>query len=157
MDGFSNPDTQMFYAEDWPGEPHLQLQSEEGGQCGGCSFFAPFNEDWGLCCSHASRHHLETVSEHFTCPSLAREGWGPHSFSNDPGYFCRCTDYTPLPPQTELICLQVRVEGEDGERVRAHLEVNDQFVVEDPSLYFALQGMQWQVEKALRQGVSDSA
>ena len=81
-DGFSNPDTEKLYKEDWPDEPKLREQCHEDcAQCGLCSYFAPLNADWGLCCNPASRHHLETVFEHFTCPSLEQEGWNEHSFA----------------------------------------------------------------------------
>ncbi len=86
--GFSNRDSEKLYRKSWPAEPRLAEQHYTGRQCGGCSFFAPFNEDWGLCCHPRSRHRLETVFEHFTCPSFQREGWGPHSFSTD--QVCRC-------------------------------------------------------------------
>jgi hypothetical protein len=46
--------------------------------------------DWGLCCHPRSRHFAETTFEHFTCPSQTPEGWGPHSFSDDPEFHCRC-------------------------------------------------------------------
>ena len=78
---FSNGDSERRYREDWPDEPELRLQAEEGGQCGGCGFFAPFNSDWGLCCNPKSRHLTETVFEHFTCSALVNEGWGSHSFT----------------------------------------------------------------------------
>ncbi|HEY1192211.1 MAG TPA: hypothetical protein VGE74_31595 [Gemmata sp.] len=87
---WSNPGAAELYALKWPTEPQLREQCEQGNQCGGCSFFAPFNEDWGLCAARASRHHLETVFEHFTCPAFVNEGWGPHSFSAEREYHCRC-------------------------------------------------------------------
>ena len=151
QDGFSNPDSEQLYKNGWPDEPHLAEQCEDGGQCGACSFYAPFNDDWGLCCNSKSQHHLETVFEHFTCPALARESWGSHSFTSDERAFCRCGSYTPLPPQTDLICLMVKTEGDNGVRVRVTLEVNSQFTAQDSSLYFALEAVQKQVEQALRQ------
>lgn len=87
---FSNPESEALYKAHWPGETATYSQYQEGMQCGGCSFFAPFNFDYGLCCHAKSRHHLETVFEHFTCPSYVHEGWGPHSFSEDPEFHCKC-------------------------------------------------------------------
>ncbi|WP_425397669.1 high-potential iron-sulfur protein [Aeoliella sp.] len=87
---WSNIDSKALYEDNWPNEPELRQQYEEGQQCGGCSFFAPFNADWGLCGHAASRHHLETVFEHFTCTSFINEGWGPHSFTEDASLHCRC-------------------------------------------------------------------
>ena len=79
-DRWSNPDSERLYQLGWPDEPSLKEQYEEGQQCGGCSFYAPFNADYGLCCHAASRHLTETVFEHFTCASFVNEGWGAHSF-----------------------------------------------------------------------------
>lgn len=87
---WSNPESEKRYHEKWPGEPKVLEQYENGMQCGGCSFFAPFNADWGLCCHSKSRHFKETVFEHFTCDSYVNEGWGPHSFSVSDEYKCRC-------------------------------------------------------------------
>lgn len=89
-DRFSNPESEQLYHANWPDEPNIREQYENGGQCGGCSFFAPFNADFGLCAHPKSRHHLETVFEHFTCPAYIQEGWGPHSFSEDKDFHCRC-------------------------------------------------------------------
>lgn len=89
--GFSNPESDRLYRSGWPDEPSVQKQKEElSEQCGGCSFFAVFNADWGLCCHPKSRHHLETVFEHFTCPMYVHEGWGPHSFTENAEFHCRC-------------------------------------------------------------------
>lgn len=86
-DRFSNPESEKLYREHWPDEPSTYTELyEQGKQCGGCSFFAPFNSDWGLCCRSESRHHLETVFEHFTCPQYIHEGWGPHSFMDADKY-----------------------------------------------------------------------
>src|SRR5579859_3991966 len=78
-DDFSNPDS-LAISGRWPDEPEVRAIYEENKQCGGCSFYAPFNSDFGLCCHPGSRHHLETVFEHFTCASYAEEGWEAHSF-----------------------------------------------------------------------------
>ena len=83
-DGFSNPASRWLYEKGWPGEPKLKEQHFLGHQCGGCSFFAPLNKDWGICCAPKSRHCLETVFEHFTCPTFLNEGWEAHSFSDRP-------------------------------------------------------------------------
>jgi hypothetical protein len=87
-DGFSCAESAAVYKEMWPAEPAVRAQYEDGAQCGGCSYFAPLNADWGICCHPGSRHRLETVFEHFTCPSYLCEGWGPHSFSD--AWQCEC-------------------------------------------------------------------
>lgn len=80
--GWSNPDSEALYRAEWPDEPTIRAQYFDGEQCGGCSFYAPFNDDYGLCCNPNSRHTLETVFEHFTCATYLAEGWGPHSFGS---------------------------------------------------------------------------
>jgi hypothetical protein len=89
-DRFSSPESEARYKNVWAEEPCCGIQHQNGQQCGGCSFFAPFNADWGLCCHPKSRHFSETVFEHFTCPSYVHEGWGPHSFTEDSEFHCRC-------------------------------------------------------------------
>ena len=88
--GFSSLASESLYRSGWPSETQLQQQYSQGRQCGSCSFYAQFNKDWGLCCHRRSRHWQETVFEHFTCPSLVHEGWGPHSFTIDRGFHCSC-------------------------------------------------------------------
>jgi len=83
--GFSNPATCRLYKSGWPNKPGVRRMYHAGIQCGGCSFFAAFNADWGLCCRRTSRHWLETVFEHFTCEKHVNEGWGAHSFSERKG------------------------------------------------------------------------
>lgn len=87
---WTNPSSAELYQAKWPGEPACRKQHVEGRQCGGCSFFAKFNADWGLCAFAKSRHYLETVFENFTCPHYVHEGWGPHSFDEDTSVHCRC-------------------------------------------------------------------
>lgn len=80
-DHFSNPDSQAMYYDRWQNEPDTAENFYYNGkQCGGCSFYAKFDADWGLCCHPDSRHQLETVFEHFTCPAYVDEGWDTHSF-----------------------------------------------------------------------------
>lgn len=78
--GFSNPESEKMYQKNWPGEKHIQYRYRQGLQCGGCTYFAKFDSDWGLCCSLQSRHRMETVFEHFTCANQIDEGWDSHSF-----------------------------------------------------------------------------
>jgi hypothetical protein len=88
-DDWSSHASGQLYKALWPQEPACREQYENGRQCGGCSFFAPFNADWGLCAHRRSRHYRETVFEHFTCPQYVPEGWGPHSFTEDKSFHCR--------------------------------------------------------------------
>lgn len=90
LKGWSNDDSRALYEQNWPNEPAMREQHERGDQCGACAFYAKSDLDWGLCCHVASRHHLETVFEHFTCPSYSGEGWGPHSFDANPKAHCWC-------------------------------------------------------------------
>lgn len=89
-DNWSNRASRDLYMAGWPDAPLYREKYESGQQCGGCSFYAKFNSDWGLCAYDQSPHYLETVFEHFTCPHIVNEGWGPHSFSTDPRFHCRC-------------------------------------------------------------------
>ncbi len=79
---FSNADSQQRYLAGWPTERAVKANYDSGMQCGACSFFAPFDSDWGLCCHRESRHFTETTFEHFTCPHHDNEGWCAHSFQD---------------------------------------------------------------------------
>jgi hypothetical protein len=74
--GFSNPDTRQVYQTKGYIDGRLQ--------CGGCSFYAIFNCDWGLCCHSKSAFYLETVFEHFGCEKHVPESWESHSFTGNP-------------------------------------------------------------------------
>ena len=78
--GFSSPSSEAVYRTKWPDEVPTRELYEAGRQCGACAYFAKLNGDWGLCAHAKSRHHLETVFEHFTCPVQVNEGWDSHSF-----------------------------------------------------------------------------
>lgn len=79
---FSNPATKELYRKGYEeNDPKLFRQmTEDCAQCGGCSCFAPLNADYGICTNSHSKHHLETVFEHFTCEVTVQEGWEAHSF-----------------------------------------------------------------------------
>lgn len=95
---FSSALSERMYKANWPDDPVTRELYAGGMQCGGCSFFAAFDSDWGLCANAKSRHHLETVFEHFSCPAHLNEGWGPHSFTENTDCHCRCGgDPIPLP------------------------------------------------------------
>ena len=80
-DKFSNPESEKLYFSQWENDPEIYEQFYANGkQCGGCSFYAPFNSDWGLCCHKQSSHYLETIFEHFSCRKHVEEGWDSHSF-----------------------------------------------------------------------------
>ncbi len=89
-DGFSSLEAQALFHSGFAADADARRVHEQGGQCGGRSFYAPFNDDFGLCCHRASRHVTETVFEHFTCSSFVDEGWGVHSFSTKAERHCKC-------------------------------------------------------------------
>ena len=99
-DSFSNQAAYKMCHTDWPNDPISRKLYHDGFQCGGCSFYAVFNKDWGLCCHHKSLHFTETVFEHFTCAVHVAEGWSHHSFSEKREDHGRCRNIATLFPQT---------------------------------------------------------
>jgi len=97
---FSSPTSRQMYKMKWPEDEFARDLYDAGIQCGGCSFYAKFDSDWGLCANAKSRHHLETVFEHFTCSAHVNEGWGRHSFTEITEFHCRCTPLQ-LRPKTK--------------------------------------------------------
>jgi len=89
-DNWSNPESEDLYNERWPDESSMLVKQEKGEECRTCSFWARLDPEWGLCANPKSRHRLETVFEHFTCPSYVEEGLGPHSFTENSEAHCRC-------------------------------------------------------------------
>jgi hypothetical protein len=81
-DGFSNPDSEFEFQNGYPSDSKARELAAESYQCGGCSYFAPLNADYGMCCNSKSPCHLETVFEHFTCSEIDIESWAYHSFGN---------------------------------------------------------------------------
>ena len=88
-DKWSNPASEALFKSHYESAPEYKEKQWE--QCGGCSFFAKFNYDWGLCAFAKSPHYLETVLEHFTCPVTIQEGWGPHNFTEKKDFHCQCS------------------------------------------------------------------
>jgi hypothetical protein len=101
--GFSNPDSEALYDNKWPADYCSRNKYETGLQCGGCSFYAPINSDWGLCCHPKSRHRFETVFEHFTCPDHVNEGWEQHSFSENPNDSCNPERNAYVPKMSKTV------------------------------------------------------
>ena len=88
--GWSCLNSLKLFDKKWHQEPEIWGKYYMGKQCGGCSFFAKFDCDFGLCCHHKSRHFTETVFEHFTCMNHINEGWEAHSFTEDTICHCLC-------------------------------------------------------------------
>ena len=117
-DAFSSPDAKRLYKERWPEEPELREKAEgECLQCGGCSFYAKFNSDWGLCSNADSRHHLETVFEHFTCGAHVNEGWAPHSFTEFEEFQCKCGGGPPPEVCSAVLSHCASCTGSDADDV----------------------------------------
>jgi hypothetical protein len=71
---FSNETTEHEHRQKTAGDKWIE------DQCGRCSFFAPLNQDWGLCCFNKSKYFTETINKHFGCERHIEEGWQAHSF-----------------------------------------------------------------------------
>lgn len=82
--GWSNYATRAMYNSQWRKYPEIKAMHDDGKQCGGCSWFAPLGGDFGLCLCMTGPNWSETIFEHYTCVRYVYEGWGPHSFCDDP-------------------------------------------------------------------------
>ena len=92
MKDFSNHHTKELY---------LQKCFDNKSQCGECSFYAMFEDQYGLCCHDISRFYLETVFKYFGCDKQVPESWESHSFSDR---------VSRLPDRSHLISLISRWE-----------------------------------------------
>lgn len=113
--GFSNLHTEHEYLQKTAREACIREQ------CGGCSFFAVFNSDWGLCCYEESKHFLETVYEHFGCKCHVNERWGPHSFMEDNGLFLDSGELIGMLVTTEQILTAIHPAYPDPDSKSFHL------------------------------------
>jgi hypothetical protein len=123
--GFSNKESERLHAQRWEGDNN---DDEINLQCGGCSFYAAFNQDYGLCCNPCSRHLTETVFEHFTCPSYVHEGWGPHSFTADTAFHCKCQGSPVYKQINFILALFPDREGLKDDEIRSHLRALRKYV-----------------------------
>ena len=121
-DGFSNPESRKLLENDWPNDPKAKTLYQEGLQCGGCSFYANLNSDWGLCLNTNSSHFKETIFEHFTCTDHVEEGWDrPHSFTQDKTWHCVCNELKSI-----LNTLKDKFSDKKLRlRIKRYLETND--------------------------------
>jgi hypothetical protein len=49
-DDFSSEESKHLYETEYAENEASRIAYKQGYQCGDCSFFAPFNKDYGLCC-----------------------------------------------------------------------------------------------------------
>jgi hypothetical protein len=69
-DGFSNPDTQRYFVENWPDERFCK-ESDERKCCGFCLYghFLEFTDYfWVICLNPDSPYCYETLDGSFSCP-----------------------------------------------------------------------------------------
>jgi len=88
-DNWSNGDSAQLYAGHWHDEHGLFAQYERGSSVE-VFVLCSVQTGCGLCCHTKSRHHLATVFKRFTCPEFIDECRGPHSFTEDAEFHCRC-------------------------------------------------------------------
>ncbi len=113
--GFSNPESEKRYKRNWEDEPDVQALYFGSRQCGGCSFYAIFNADYGLCCHPKSRHYLETVFEHFACLHQQDESWQSHSF----------TDFNADPRSLKMLRMRFDIPEDIFDRICEQTDCSD--------------------------------